>query len=300
MFGHKMKTPLLSTVAACAMVVGLGTNSASAMTIEDAWNLNLSVANGVMFDGGGGSFAGLVDRGNIDHAILQGISTVTQTVVNGSALGQPFSDNGILGVTRTVAEGSVFQVPLILGNAGVLYFEFSGLTGTLANDATIMFDPGVGTIRLLLDSDQDGNSATGNIVTLAAFDLIAPSGGSNLDFHGGTAANSTIDVTLLQTSGIAGLFTDMNDVEFAMNDPLTTHFGNMGALLNPNINPNPDPSNLNGVGTGTTDIHVLNGGQYNIATTPPTRVSEPSSLAALGFGLLGLMGMASRRRRKTA
>lgn len=295
MVGHNVKKTLLTTVAACAMVMGVGIGSANAFGVEDAWNLNLSVANGVAFDGGGGSFAGLTDQSNIDHGVLQGTSVVTQTVVGFSALGQSFTDNGILGLNSIVEENAIFDTSLNLGTAGALYFEFSGLTGTLNNDTTITFNAGVGSIRLLLDSDLDGDSSTGDILTLASYTLIDPSGGSNLDFHGGTAANSTIDITLVQTSGIANLFTTQGGMEFPLNNIAAQHLGNMGALLDPNFNPNPDNTNIDQFGNGESIIHVQNGGQYFLNTIP-----EPSSMAAFGFGLIGLMGMTARRRRKTA
>lgn len=300
MFGHKMKTPVLATVAACVMVLGLGTQTASAAGIEDSWNLNLSVANGV------NGFAGLSDLNFIDNAVLNGTSIVTQTIAGGVALGNPFSDEGFLRIIGTNREAGAplpafFPTIFALGNASDLYFTFTGLTGILNLDGTISFDPNIGTIKLWLDSDTDTNPATGTVLELAEFDIIAPSGGSDLDFFGGSGQNATIDITLSQLSGLAGLFTDQNDVEIAVGAPLGLHLGNFNALLDPNINGGMPITVVDMFGNGVSELNVVNAGQYNIETNdPPTQVSEPSSMAALGFGLLGLMGMASRRRRKAA
>ena len=46
MVGHNVRKTLLTTVATCAMVMGVGIGSANAFGIEDAWNLNFSVING--------------------------------------------------------------------------------------------------------------------------------------------------------------------------------------------------------------------------------------------------------------
>ena len=175
-----------------------------------------------------------------------------------------------------------------------VFFEFTALAGTLKFDETIAFTPGSGTIKLWIEDDADSSSSTGDVLELAEFMIIAPSGGSDLDFFGGGGQNATIDITLMQTSGIAGLYTDMNGFEFAMNDPEVQHLGNMDALLDPNLNPNPDNTGIDPMGNGVSLITVQNAGQYNIKTIP-----EASSMAAFGFGLLGLMGMA-RRRRQTA
>lgn len=327
MYGKNLRNTLLAGAAALAM--GLGSQAASAMTVLDSWNFNLAAANGVAFTlnnpggvGGGAatSFSGLADTTNIDHGVLQGISTIEQEVVGGVALGNRFRDNGVLGFNSYVAEGAIFDTSHVLGDAGSLYFEFVNLTGTLHPDnpatpmidetGSITFDPGVGTIRLVLESDFDGDSSTGDVLELATFQIIAPSGGSALDFHGGTAANSTIDITLEQLTGIAGLYTDSLNNPIAPS-PFNLHLGNVNALLDPNFTPNPDPTAANGcalfggpgvdgMGNGCTVVHVQNEGQYNIRVDDPPNVAEPGTLAALGFGLVAMGGLTARRRRKAA
>ena len=296
MIGHKMKTPLLATVAACAMVMGIGIQSASAAGIEDSWNLNLTVANGVMHSGGG-SFSGMTDLNFIDNAVLNGESIVTQTISGGVAVGNPFVDNGFLRIIGTNREAGAplpafFPTIFALGGAmgpSDLYFTFSGLTGTLNLNETITFDPNIGTIKLWLDSDTDADPTTGDVLELAEFDIVAPSGGSDLNFFGGGGQNATIDVTLMQISGLAGLFTDMNGVELMPGDIDVLHLGNFNALETGRT------TVVDMFGNGFSDLEVDNAGQYNNRTIP-----EATSMAAFGFGLVGLMGMVSRRRRKAA
>lgn len=297
MVGHNVKKTLLTTVAACAMVMGVGIGSANAFGIEDAWNLNLSVVNGANPHG----WVGLTDMTGMDHVVLDGLSTVTQTIAGFSAAGQAFSDTGYLNLVGNNPEGGGGFDPTLLhldpfsnGFGMNVFFEFTALTGVMNNVGEIAFTPGSGTIKLWLEDDADGDSTTGDVLDLATFTIIAPSGGSDLNFFGGGGANATIDITLVQTAGLAGLYTDMGGMEFAMNDPAVQHLGNMDAFIDPNINPNPDNSGVDMFGDGVSIVQVMNAGQYNIKTIP-----EASSMAAFGVGLLGLMGMA-RRRRKTA
>lgn len=306
MYGKKLKTTLLATAAAVAM--GLSATSASALSVLDAWQIDLTGANGVAFTvdrgdlgvaGAATAFSGLGTRTNIDHVVLQGTSTVTQTVAGGSPIGQPFTDSGFLALTTSVPEGGGIGAFLPLGDAMGLYFEFVGLTGVFNADSTITFDAGSGSIRLVLDSDTDGDSSTGDILELATFDIIDPSGGSDVNFLGGANPTGTIDITLLQTSEfgatplVSSIFKDSSGNGLSINDPFNLHLGNVNALIDDNFDPNPDNSGVDGDGNGDAIIYVQNGGQYNVTT-----VSEPGTLAALGLGLLVLGGMTARRRRR--
>ena len=264
--------------------------SASAVVLDD-WNLNLSVANGEMATGNGGLLlAGLGDATDIDHVALLGVSTITQTVVGGVALGQPFAEEGVLGLTGYVKELDIFPTLFALGNAMSLYVTFDGLTGTLNGDGTITFDAGVGDIFLYLDDDTDGDPTTGNVLEIAEFDITNPSGGSDLDFFGGAGANATIDVTLEVISTIdAGLFTDTDG-----NDLGTIFLGlaNVDALLNSNFPENPDNSGIDDeTGNGVTIINVQNGGQLNVA------IPEPGALSLVGLGLISLALWNRRKKR---
>jgi hypothetical protein len=282
----KLRELLIAATVALATVVGAGT--ANAVSVLDDWNLNLGIVNGTAV--GATVFNGLANATDIDHTNVVGFATIQQTVVGGSALNQPFAESGLLQFATYTKEGAALSTNFNIGNAGGLYLSFTGLTGTLNGDSTITFNTPSGAIGLFLDSDGDGNPLTGDVLTLATYEIIAPSGGSDLNFFGGTAANATVDVTLRQLTGIDGLFTDTsgNDLEL----PFVLHLVNVDSLLDPNFNPNPDNSGVIG-GNGTSIIHVQNNGQYNLA------VPEPGTLGLLGGGLL-FMGWFWRRQKREA
>lgn len=278
----KFRTLLMSAPVALAIVACAGT--AKAATILNGWNLNLSAANGL------NGFSGLSDATNIDQIIVNGNATITQTVVGGVALGQPFSESGVLQLISFEEEpGGGAVESFDLGNARALYLAFTGLTGVLNPDSTITFDQGSGSIRLVLDSDADLNPLTGTTLTLATYEIIDPSGGSNLDFFGGTAANATVDVTLQQLTGLPLLYTGAGGGD--LESPLVFHLVNVDSLLDPRFPNNPDNSGVIG-GNGSSIIHVRNSGQYNIAAVP-----EPATLGLFGVGLL-LLGLTARRGSK--
>lgn len=286
---------LLSAAAAFAGGLAMMTGGAQAQQLIENWDFNLSLANG-------GAFSGLVDQTGIDDVDIAGESTITQTLLNGNPDGQVFEDNGQLTWTSYDPNGGGAPVSLLgLGDQGsFVYIDFAGLTGVFEDpnntpgdgDEFITFDPGAGTIRLILDDTDDiaGNNA--NELVLATFEIIAPSGGSDIDFFGGAAATATIDVTLEIVSqlnnGTDFLFEDENG------DPLTSPF--RIALVNVNALINSGPTSCVPDVNGFCDsiLGVDNGGQFNLAQVP-----EPATLGLMGAGLV-VLGAVARRRRKAA
>lgn len=271
------------TAIALAGAMTLGAQSAQAVAL-DGWNLNLSVAEGI------NGLTGLSDITNIDQFTITGESTVVQNFANFSPVGQSFVDSGFLQFTTFNTESSALQIPIdpSLGNAQALYLSFSNLTGVFNADGSITFDAGAGTIDLILDQDGDLNPAT-NGTSIAQYQIVDPSGGSDVDFFGGLNPTGTIDVTLEQIGGIPGLFTDQNGNDLDL--PFVFQLVNVNAQQE-----NPPVLNLDGNGDGTAIVDpISNSGQFNISIVP-----EPGTLGIFGVGLLGLGIAAARRRRREA
>lgn len=289
MRGTKLSLGSLMAAGTVAAIAAFSAQPASAAEIIlDGWQLNLATINDE------GVFTGLGTSSGIDHLNVVGSqTTVEQQVVGGSALGQPFSETGVLQWTNYSPEGGGAVTNFDLGTASTLYVAFTGLTGTLNADETITFDAGSGTIILYLDSDNDLNPATGTVQQIAEFALVDPSGGSDLNFFGGTADNATVDITLDLISVIDDdlfLDADGNPLDALS---LTLHLVNTDSLLDPNFTPNPDNSGVGPDGNGVSLIHVQNNGQWNIAQIV---VPEPSTIGLLAFGLSALGFFMKRRR----
>jgi hypothetical protein len=298
MVGLNVKRKLMGA-AAGALLLGLTAHPANADVI-DAWRLNLSEITGT-FDTGGGVIAPMTDAVNVDNlGLVNGFSTVTQQLSGGAPFGQTFTDVGTVEISPTYSvEGGGGGILSSIFNGYDLFFTFD-LTGIFNADSTITFDPCVACVSLYLADDFDWDLSTGQSELLATFDLISPSGGSDLNFFGGANPNATIDITLLEnTSVYPNLYADSS------NSPLpfltTLHLGNLNALVDPEFDPNPEffgPGNCDSAKGGTdctsAVLHTQNAGQYNVTDIP-----EPGTLALLGAGLLGL-GYVVRRRKPVA
>lgn len=285
------KGKMAGLYTAIALTTGLfASHSQAALLIEDAWNLNLSVVNGAASNGGGPVAAGLTNAVGIGSVALSGQSVVEQTVVGGSALGQSFTNNGILQLTSFTPEIFGPVQSFGLGNFRTIFITFEDLTGALNPDETITFDPFVGTIKLWL-SDGDFDT-TSDSIQLVEWDIVAPSGGSDLDFFGGGGANGTVDVTLEQVSIIdQGLFTNSGGDELGQ---FFLSLINVDTLLVSNLpNGNPDNSGVDGAGNGISVITVSNGGQFQLGT--PQVVPIPTAVWLFGSALLGLAAVKRKK-----
>ncbi|MBU1664258.1 MAG: flocculation-associated PEP-CTERM protein PepA [Gammaproteobacteria bacterium] len=284
----------VNVLTALLFTLGIAGSQAAGAAVLDAWKFDMSQLNGLAL-AGGGTVTGATQKQNIDHINVVGYSTVTQTVVGGSALGQPFTDTGWIQFNTVSPEGGGATSNLNYGTDGagndlVGYLYFSGITGTLLPTGDIKFDAGSGSIAFYLDNDGDLNPSTGSVLKVFEYSLIDPSGGSKLDFYGGTAANSTIDMTAVITYAVKpNILKDSvgNDVT-----TLTLNLLNTNSLLDPNYATNPDNSGVIS-GNGVSVIHVQNNGQYNLTTQP---VPEPETLALLGLGFMAMGAMLRRRR----
>lgn len=231
------------------------------------------------------------------------VSTIIQSLGGDGILGNGdvFEELGIL----TVLDADNSNLLFMNGaNFAQAYIAFSGLTGsvtnysngadgatTLANYTTnvaddsfdLIFNPGVGSIGIYLDTDINPNNGALN---LATFTLLAASGSSPDFFFAGAQEGQF---------GLIGGFTSVLNNFWQFSDG--TYFEDfMAAFGIPSI----FMSSFNlgatfvGVGDDGTDLlfSVINEGSFQLSAIP-----EPSTILLLGAGLVGL-GLLGRRTRK--
>jgi len=265
---------------------------ASANTIVDDWYLDLTAA-------------GAGKTTNIGNLVLQGGTGTVE---------QDYGDDLTLSVGDTFTEfGSAFSVTYTPDTAvgtldtGVgflqptgteIEFTFTGLTGFIS-----AINVGTGAIDYVFD--DFATNALGNInmtvdgTSVFDFGIASPSGGDIGQFHGGLATSGTTDLLLFAKPGSAGstIWGDTGtDTAFDMFDLL----GNVATLFDVHLVNTLNAAGstfdyVNGeddtLGTHSATLEITSTGNLNLVNVVP----EPTSIALLGLGLLGL-GAVSRKK----
>lgn len=248
-------------------------------TVITGWDFDLSAA-------GSGTFSGLgtatgVKQLNFDS----GSATILQSVSGGSALGQSFTETGVIKIVSYTPQVGASN-PLPLGTAADAFFQYS-LSGFVDGTGGLHFTGG--TADLYLESDNDLNPATGTSQHLALFNVQPGTGGTALVSAGGIPSG-TIALNFKEdpSSPVTGLFVyNGNPI-----DDLALELANIQPVLDPTVNPNPNTSGIDPkTGNGTEVVTVTEEGQLLLS------VPEPASMAIFGAGLFGF-GILSRRRAK--
>lgn len=256
--------------------------------------------------------ASAVVVGGVDFGTLGALehietSTLAETFVNGV-----LDSNGDTQVLRGYGQVNTVNGSQTYAGSNLLYYVFEydvaefnptsiGPTNGIANFINGQAVFYLGNVGNLLDQDSDTNVA--NIESLgewatfsghadfSGFDLLSGGqlNGSILDFSGG----GLLDV---ESSSVAGVydFLNVDDISDGIGGfaDLSLRSGSDNFVLNPH-------DNTTGCSNGTAEI-----GQWCLAGSASfrgntfTQVPEPSTIALLGLGLVGLGG--TFRKQKTA
>lgn len=285
----KMSTKLALTGL---LAIVSSTAGATSIGIQNGWQLDTT--------GAGVAIGSLTT--NIGHLNLSGgVGNVNQS----------FGADGILNVGDTFTEfGEIFSISVTKENcvgacdSGFpvnytspligLQLVYTGLTGALTSVAadgsvTYAFNSGVGNIALR--GTNNGTTWT----QLADLTPLSPSGGSLGQFLGGFLPNGTTDMlTRVNSSGYtSNLFRDSAGV--SLNSYVNKTPGTLFAAIHTQ-NTLGQPATCNTDGSGkiiNCNLVVNSDGSLNLS------IPEPGSLALIGAGLMGLVGLRRRRSMKS-
>jgi len=312
--------------AAVVSAIGLMPMAAQAEIVDFYIDLNsLGIVTGADgttdFD-----FTGVTEPTPVSGMSVDGASYVEQQFSGGSPGGQSFTDTGFLQLFSVSSpavdqlDGTLANTTTLVGDNNTsglnyIYIEFISLTGEVSADSSsFSFDTGatqLGTIRLVVDDDNGVTTANAetnttpraptfdgycldaacstvdqSAVVLAEFQLVQPSGGSELVFIGGAFVGGTVGVTLIEGTVLSsGLFVDAFGVPFDQTTLLRLINVDATAFAT-------DTSGIVG-GNGTGNFNIANNGTLTVMPIP-----EPLALGifVIGLGLIAGAGVVTRRK----